>query len=907
VGTSDLRDQLQTALGTTYTLERELGRGGMATVYLAQDMKHHRSVALKVLHAELAASLGPERFRREIELAARLQHPHILSVFDSGETGAGQLWFTMPYVEGESLRERLRRTKQLSLEDAVRITREVAGALAYAHQHGVIHRDIKPENILLTTQGDALLADFGIARALAADSSSTGTLTQTGTAVGTPQYMSPEQATGERDVTAQTDIYSLGAVCYEMLTGEPPFTGATAQAVIAKMMTSPAPSARVARPSVPEALDETVRKALAPVPADRFATAAGFATALESAERTAAGQTAPAAPSSAILARPADRRFPLAAASLLLGLLIGGGALFAWRSHAHARGTPEGKPSIAVLPFENLGDSADAYFADGMTDEVRGKLTALSGLAVIAGASSNQYRHTTKTPQEIGRELGVRYLLVGKVRWDKHAGPGAQSEVRVEPELMQVADVATPTTKWQQPFDAPLTNVFQVQGQIAEQVVQALHVALDSGQHAGLSTRPTESIPAYEEYLRGNEATGTFTNFYVPSLKEAAEHYEKAVTIDPTFAMAWARLGRVRIDMVYQGGTLAAERWAQGRQAAERALALSPNLPAAHLTLGVSHIVHNEWEPARQQLELGRRVAPDDPDLLENLWEVDESEGRYEAGLALLEHARAVDPRSGNVAYNLAAAYIARRRCRDARKAIKPALELAPHAQTLVVIKAAAYLCEGDLPGAREVVRTAIAQGDSTALLALTASSIADRVYLRLPVSILDDAAQRAALGLRPADFDDQRHAWALALARVYALRGDSVRMRAYADSARGAATDALRAAPDDPGILMALAYAEALVGHRDAALHSGERAVALVPISRDGSFGPNILIELAQINVLLGRHDEAITQLEAALAVPSFISPGALRADPSWAPLRGNSRFERLVAQPAPTPPPAK
>ena len=897
--TSPLPD-LTASLTGRYTIERELGRGGMATVYLARDLRHERLVALKVLRSDLGAALGPERFIREIKLVAGLQHPHILSVYDSGATPTGQLWFTMPFVEGESLRDRVRRVKQLPIEDALRVTREVAYALDYAHQHGVIHRDIKPDNILLSPQGEALLADFGIARAPATESSVTGALTLTGVAVGTPHYMSPEQAAGERDVTPQTDIYSLGVVCYEMLTGEPPFTGVTTQAVIAKMMSSDPPSIRIARPAVPERVDAAVRKALALVPADRYATAADFGVALDAAERATRGSTGKARRGVGTAGDPLSaRRFPLTAASLVLGLLIGGGALFAWRSHERGRGVSEDKPSIAVLPFENVGDSADAYFADGMTDEVRGKLTGLTGLTVIASASSNQYRRTTKSPLQIARELGVRYLLVGKVRWDKRGGAaagGAQSEVRVEPELMQVADVATPITKWQEPFDAPLTDVFQVQGQIAERVVQALHVVLDSGQHTVLSTQPTESIPAYEEYLRGNEATRNFTLIFQGSLSQAVGHYEKAVAIDPAFAIAWARLARARIDMLYHGGTLGAARWAQGRQDAERAVALAPDLPAAQLALALSHIFHKEWEPARQLLEQGRRAAPDDPDLLENLYEVDESEGQYATALALLEHARAVDPRSGLVAFNLAAAYIARRRCHDAREAIKPALELAPRAPTLVDIAAGACLCDGDMNGARDLVRTAVSQRDSTALLALI-TSLPGGYYPSWLSGLLDDAAQRAVLRLRPTDFDDQRQDWSLAVARVYRMRGDSARTRAYADSARDAATDALRAAPDDPEILMLLGFADALSGHSDEALKAGERAVALVPVSRDARAGSDLVIELARLDVLVGRDDDAITHLEAALAVPSFISVPQLRADPSWDRLHGNPRFERLMA----------
>ena len=267
----ELPSQLAQNLSDRYRLDRELGRGGMATVYLAQDLKHDRPVALKVLHQELAALLGPERFQREIKLAARLQHPHILTVHDSGEA-AGQLWFTMPFVEGQSLRHRLTREKQLPVEDAVRITREAALALEYAHQHGVIHRDIKPENILLTNDGSTLVADFGIARAIASGDQ----LTQTGMAVGTPAYMSPEQASGEKELDARSDIYALGAVLYEMLAGEPAFTGPTPQAVLMRAMTERPRLLNATRAGVPPALDAVIARAMALTPADRFPTMAAL-------------------------------------------------------------------------------------------------------------------------------------------------------------------------------------------------------------------------------------------------------------------------------------------------------------------------------------------------------------------------------------------------------------------------------------------------------------------------------------------------------------------------------------------------------------------------------------------------------------------------------------------------------
>jgi eukaryotic-like serine/threonine-protein kinase len=272
----EISDRLRSELAGRYTIERELGRGGMATIYLAYDLRHDRDVALKVMHPEVAAALGPERFLREIRISARLDHPHILTLIDSGQTD-GVLWYVLPYVRGESLRAKLAREKQLSVEEAIRIATQVASALDYAHRHGIIHRDIKPENILLH-EGEAVVADFGIA--LAVREAGGERLTETGLSLGTPHYMSPEQATGSREPDPRSDLYSLGAVVYEMLTGEPPHTGPTAQAVIAKLLSERPTRIRTVRADVPDHIEAAVAKALAKVPADRFASASEFATAL---------------------------------------------------------------------------------------------------------------------------------------------------------------------------------------------------------------------------------------------------------------------------------------------------------------------------------------------------------------------------------------------------------------------------------------------------------------------------------------------------------------------------------------------------------------------------------------------------------------------------------------------------
>jgi serine/threonine-protein kinase len=873
---------LADALRDRYRLDRELGRGGMATVYLAHDLRHDRSVALKVLHPELAQTLGPERFQREIKLAARLQHPHILSVHDSGET-AGHLWFTMPFVEGESLRDRLRRERQLPVADALRITREVADALHHAHHQGVVHRDIKPENILLS-RGHALVADFGIARALTAGGDDR--LTETGMAVGTPAYMAPEQAAGERSLDARTDVYSLGCVLYEMLAGEPPFMGPTAQAIIAKRMSGKVPRVRLLRPAAPEAVEQAITKALAPVPADRYATALKFARALASpAPVTKPASTPVVVPSPAApTTRPTLRRIPMAAVIIGVGFLIGLGVLFAWRrTHAGAEGAPGGAKRLAVLPFENLGPAQDEYFADGVTDAVRGKLAALPGLRVTASNSSGQYKRTTKPPQQVGQELGVEYLLVGKVRWQK--GQGGQSRVEVSPELVHVA---TASTKWQEPFDAALTDVFQVQADIAGRVAQALDVALGVGERERLAEKPTASLAAYDLYLQGNEAASGFDLVAPVELRRAVGFYERAVALDSTFALAWAQLSRAH-SILYYGATSAAS-GAAGRAAAERARALAPGLAEAHLALGdYYNFVRKDFARALAEYAAGRKLTPNNADLLKGVGLVARSQGRWEESQAALRQAQTLDPRSIATARRLAYTLLLLRRYPEAHEAADRALALDPHAPDLHQNKAMVFLAEGDLPRARAVLAAAQREVEPTALVQYMAT-VWDLFW------VLDDEQQRLLLRLPPGPFGDSRLLWGLALAGTAALRGDTARARAYADSARVAGEAQVREAPEDGQLHVLLGTALAYLGRKAEAVREGERAVALLPVTKDAYFGAYVQHQLARIYILVGEPEKALDQLEPLLKVPYYLSPGWLKFDPTFDPLRKTPRFQKLV-----------
>jgi len=839
----DRYTRLRAALANRYRLDRELGRGGMATVYLAHDLKHDRPVALKLLHPEIAAALGSERFQQEILLAARLQHPHILSVHDSGEA-AGELWFTMPFVEGETLRDRLEREHQLPVEDALRIARETAEALDYAHRHGIVHRDVKPENIMLTGT-HALVADFGIARALDAETR----LTNTGIAVGTPAYMSPEQASGARDLDPSSDVYSLASVLYEMLTGEPP-------------------SSRITKPRhVAGALDAVLRRALAVTPRDRYPSAADFARALDEA---VSGSV---------------RRRPLFA-MLLVGFLIGVGVLFAWRrTRAGADGAER---VLAVLPFENLGSPEQEYFADGMADEVRGKLAGLAGLEVIGRASSTPFKRTTKPPQQIAQELGAQYLLTATVRWQK--GPGGHVTVHVSPELVEVRGRSAPISKWQQSFDAEPTDIFQVQSDIASRVAQALDVALGATAQQRLAARPTANLAAYDAFLHGEAVFQNNTGNPL-DLRRAVPYYEQAVALDSTFAQAWAQLSRTH-SALYAFISAKPADAAAAYGAAQRALALAPNGPAGHQALGAYYsLVLGDKVMALEQLAQGYHLAPGSADVLSALSRAEWGLGRWETALDHIRQADRLDPRSVATAFVLGVRLTYLRRYAEALEAFDKGLAFAPANLDLLEGKVMALLGRGDLAAARAVLQTASKDVDPSALVAYMAT-FGDLMW------VLDDTQQALLLRLTPNAFDGDRAQWGIVLAQTYALRGDTARIRAFADTARITFAQHVQASPNDAAQRVALALALAYLGRYAEAKREGEHAVALRPIAQDADLGPYIQHQLVRIYILANEREKALDRLEPLLAMPYYLSPGWLKIDPTFDPLRRNPRFQRLVAR---------
>jgi TolB-like protein/Flp pilus assembly protein TadD len=858
----------------------------MGEVYRARDSRLDRDVAVKVLPESVAGDADAlARFEREAKAVAALSHPNILAIHDFGTQG-GVAYAVTELLEGDTLRGKLD-AGPVSQRQAIDWGLQIAKGLSAAHDRGIVHRDLKPENVFVSRDGHVKILDFGLAKRLEAPSrgeetsAPTGSgATDPGTVMGTMGYMSPEQLRGLA-VDHRSDIFALGAVLYELLSGRKAFKRDTASDTIAAILKEEPPELTGAGLNVSPALDHIVRHCLEKEPGNRFQSAKDVAFALSE----ASGPSIAAASGAVAAAAPRARRRRVVVAVLAVAVLAAAAGILLMQ-RGRRGGSAARVKRIAVLPFENLGSPEDDYFADGISDEVRGKLTSLPGIQVIARGSSTPYRKTAKTPRQIAEELNVQYLLTATVRSEKSGGT---NRVHVVPELVDVSQRDAPTSKWQQPFDASLTDVFQVQSDIASRVAQALGVALEAGDEKQLADRPTKSLPAYEAFLKGEQATGGFARVDPASLRRALTFYEQAVALDPGFAQAWARISTTESTLYYQASPLP-ELSKRARSAAERAIALAPNDPYSYLAMGGYHqLVRSDFHAAQEQFDRGRSLSPGNVDLLRGAALVEKSLGRWESALEHLEEARRLDPRSAAVYRELGKLLLFLRRYPEARDAIDAGLALSPDNLSMLERRAMSLLGQGDLVGARAYLASLPKSVEPTELVAYLAT------YWDL-AWVLTPEQRQLLLRLTPAAFGDDRGSWGISLAQVSWLMRDA-RARDYAEEARAALAEEVRANPNDAQRHAILGLALAHLGRFEEAIREGQRAVELVPITRDAETGPYFLHLLTRTYILLGQPEKALDNLERIMQVPYYVSPAWLKIDPNFDPLRGNPRFQKLVA----------
>jgi TolB-like protein/Flp pilus assembly protein TadD/predicted Ser/Thr protein kinase len=859
-----------------YKILEKLGEGGMGVVYKAQDIQLQRLVALKFLPPHISDSPQEKaRFIHEAQSASALNHPNVTTIHGIEESPEG-LFIVMEYCEGKTLKQAIEK-ETLPIKKVLDIAIQVCEGLTAAHKKEIVHRDIKSDNIMVNKEGQVKIMDFGLAKLRGATK-----ITETGSTLGTAAYMSPEQAQGE-EVDQRSDIFSFGVVLYELLTGQLPFKGEHQAAIVYSIINEePQPVARFNN-QVSAKLEDVVSKALAKDKQERHQHIDDLLADLRREKKSLDYvKTGP-------LAQPVETQKPVKKKTLslvvaglaVLILIVGYFALF------HKKEPESGRKMLAVLPFENLGAPEQEYFAAGITEEITTQLAKVGGLGVVSRTSVLQYKDTKKTVQQIGKELGVQYVLEGTILWDKS---GVTNRVRINPQLIRVKDG---THVWAETYDRALEEIFALQSDVAEKVASALDVALLQTEKQSIAAKPTDNLQAYQYYLRGND-------YYKRSWAEkdyriALQMYQKAVELDPKFALAYCGLSETHEELYWYYYDRTEERLKKAKETVDRALELKPDLPEAHLALGYYYYHGSlDYDRALEQFAIAQKGQPNNSDLFLAIGAVQRRQGKFEQAVANLKKAVELDPRSIMKAAEVAWTYESMHKYPEAEWYFDRAISLAPDWPAAYAGKAWLYIySEGNTTKARKVLQEATGKVDVSQLVpALVGLDILDGDYqtglgrLSGPGGYVNEYRVNDTIS------------YFLTKASIYRLLNQPQLKLACSDSARIILENKVQSRPGEALFHSQLGIAYAGLGRREEAIREGKKGVELLPVSKDAfEGGPFSVTNLAQIYVMVGDYDAAINRLEYLLSIPSWISVPLLRIDPTWTPLRNHPRFQKLLA----------
>ena len=875
-----------------YELCEEIGRGGQGIVFRARQRSLNRTVALKVIGlGQWATQAHLKRFRLEAEAAASLEHPGIVPIHEVGEHD-GSCYFSMKLVEGGHLDTIIQRGS-MPVRQAAELILKVARIVHYAHEHGILHRDIKPGNILLDQQGEPHLTDFGLARLVETES----TVTRTLEVLGTPSYMAPEQAVGNNDaVSNATDVYGLGAVLYQLLTGHPPFAGGTTYETIRLLLQTEPRQPRLWNPKIDRDLSTICLKCLEKDPQRRYASALALSQDLQ---RWLKHQPI-LARRSGILARGKKwvQRNPtgaLLAASLVA--LASAAGWIVWKSEFIQHPVTTG---IAVLPFENLSDDKEhEFFADGVQDDILIKLAKLADLKVISRSSVMQYRGKQNL-HEIAEALRVSHVLEGTVR--RSAG-----KVHVNAQLV---DTRTDAGIWAEEYDRDLNDVFTIEMEVAQSIAKRLRAKISARESAAMQERPTRDLIAYDLYVRAvplielpmvgrAEANSTTQK----DLLRATDLLNQAVTRDPAFLLAYCWLARAHDSIYFQGGANhTSERLAAAESAIDSAFRLKPDSGEAHLALAV-HLLwgYFDCDRARNELKMAQGSLPNNARVLEFAGLVDRRQGRWSEAVRNFEKASELDPRNPTALTMLSTTYYLLRDYQKTRQTMDRLLALKPDDVDTKLSRAGLALCErADDRPLRAEIQNILAQDptqteNDTVRRTRMLFAMSDRDFVtagRIARTFHEKSSSNEDLGY------DGRAFWIGVAAR---LNGDDDAAHAAFVTTRAEQEALMQVWPELATPLSGLAFIDAALGRKEDALREGRQALELTPLAKDALIGPEIISKLALIYAWTGEPNLAIEQLEVAAKIPGGLSYGELRLSPMWDSLRSDPRFEKIVASLAP------